>query len=200
MIPFLDEAAVRKALRWETLIPALEEALVDFSAGRVLQPVRMSMHIREHRAFFGLMPAVYRDVMGAKLVTVYPDNGARGLPTHLAVIQLFRADTGEPLAAMDGRLITEMRTAAVSAIATRLLARADARALAILGSGVQAHAHVEALRLVRRFDDLRVWSRTPEHARRFAGETGARALSAEEAVRGADVVVTVEFRRADPSR
>jgi len=191
MIPFLDEDAVRAALRWETLIPALEQALIDFSAGRVLQPVRTSMHIREHRAFFGLMPAVYRDILGAKLVTVYPDNGARGLATHLAVIQLFRADTGEPLAAMDGRLITEMRTAAVSALATRALAPPDAHVLAILGSGVQARAHLETLRLVRHFDEVRVWSRTPENARRFAEETGARATSAEDAVRGADVVATV---------
>src|SRR5579884_1987718 len=141
---WLDEDAVRAVLRWEELLPAMETALVDFSQGRVLQPVRTALQVPEHRAFFGLMPAVYGDTIGAKLVTVYPANGRRGLPTHMAVIQLFRLDTGEPLAAIDGRLITEMRTAAVSAVATRLLARADARALAILGSGVQAHAHVEA--------------------------------------------------------
>ncbi len=111
--------------------------------------------------------------------------------THHAMIQLFRSSTDEPVAMMDGRLITEMRTAAVSAIATDLLARPGAHVLAILGSGVQAHSHLEALRLVRPIDDVRVWSRTAEHAQRFAQETGSRALAAEAAVRGADIVVTV---------
>ena len=91
---------------------------------------------------------------------------------------------------MDGRLITEMRTAAVSAVATRAMAAEDARVLAILGSGVQARSHAEALRLVRDFEEIRVWSRTPEHAERFAAEVGARAMSAADAVREADVVVT----------
>jgi ornithine cyclodeaminase/alanine dehydrogenase-like protein (mu-crystallin family) len=99
-------------------------------------------------------------------------------------------DTGTPLAIMDGRLITEMRTAAVSAAATKLLAPKDAKILAILGSGVQAHSHVEALRLVRSFEKIRVWSHTREHAERFAKEIGAKAMSAEKVVRGADVIVT----------
>lgn len=188
---WIDEETVRRLLRWEDLLPAMERALADFSAGRVLQPVRTALHVKEHRAFFGLMPAVYGDIAGAKLVTVYPENGARGLPTHMAVIQLFRAATGEPLAAMDGRLITEMRTAVVSAVATRVLSAPDARVLAILGSGVQARAHLRALSMVRRFDEVRVWSRNADHARAFAEETGAAAMGAEDAVRGADVVVTV---------
>ncbi len=130
--------------------------------------------------------------MGAKLVTVYPSNQERGLPTHLATIQLFSSHTGQPLAVMDGRLITEMRTAAVSAIATNLLASRDARVLAILGSGVQARAHLEALREVRPFTEVRVWSRTAEHAQRFAAENGVTlAHSVEDAVKDADVVVTV---------
>src|SRR5262249_51246422 len=99
--------------------------------------------------------------------------------------------TGTPLAIMDGRLITEMRTAAVSAAATKLLASPGAKVLAVLGSGVQARSHVEALRLVRRFEEFRVWSPTKEHAEHFAKAIGASALSAEKAVRGADVVVTV---------
>ncbi len=114
-----------------------------------------------------------------------------GLHTHQASIQLFRAETGEPLAILGGRAITALRTAAVSALATRELAATDAHVLAILGSGVQARTHYDALRLVRRFDQVRVWSRTPEHAKRFADEIGAIATSAEEAVRGADVVATV---------
>jgi thiomorpholine-carboxylate dehydrogenase len=188
---FLGEDQVRSVLRMESLIPAMEQALIGFSSGRVVQPVRNSLPVPEHMAFLGVMPAVYGEVMGAKLVTVYPNNAALNLPSHQALIVLFRSATGEPLAIMDGRLITEMRSAAVTAAATKVLARPDARVLAILGSGVQARSHFEALRLVRRFEEVRVWSRTPENARRFAAETGARPMSAEQAVRGADVVVTV---------
>jgi thiomorpholine-carboxylate dehydrogenase len=108
----------------------------------------------------------------------------------MATIFLVNPETGVPLAIMDGRLITEMRTAAVSAAATKLLGSPDAKILAILGTGVQAHSHVEALRLVRQFEEVRVWSPTREHAERFAKEVGATAMSAEEAVRGADVIVT----------
>lgn len=175
----------------EDLILAMERALIDFSAGRVQQPVRSILEITQHRGFMGVMPAVYGDVMGAKLVSFYPENGARGLPTHLAMIVLSRAETGEPLAVMDGRLITEMRTAAVSAVATKLLAAPNARSLAILGSGVQARAHFQALSLVRKFDEVRVWSRDAGNAEKLAKEIGAKSMTAEAAVRDADVVVTV---------
>ena len=190
-VRFLDEAAVQRALHLDALLPSMERALIDFSAGRVLQPVRSIISIREHSGFMGLMPAVYGDIMGAKLVNFYPNNGARGLPTHLAIIALFRSETGEPLAIMDGRLITELRTAAVSAVATRLLSAPDARRLAILGSGVQARAHIRALSLVRKFDEIRIWSRNPQNAILLANEVGGVATSAEEAVRDADVIVTV---------
>jgi thiomorpholine-carboxylate dehydrogenase len=126
-----------------------------------------------------------------KLVTFYPGNADRGKHTHQAVIQLFRADTGEPLAIMDGRLITEMRTAAVSAVAVDLLAQPDAKVLGILGSGVQARSHVQALSRVRKFEQIRVWSRSESNARRFAEEVGAHVTTAEEAVSGADVVLTL---------
>jgi ornithine cyclodeaminase/alanine dehydrogenase-like protein (mu-crystallin family) len=104
---------------------------------------------------------------------------------------LFRADTGEPLVTMDGRLITEMRTAAVSAVAIDHLASAEAKVLAILGSGVQARSHIRALRGIRTFTDIRVWSRSQVHAQEFASEIGARVMSAEQAVSGADVVLTL---------
>ncbi len=189
-VPFLDESTVSAVLRLEDLIPAMQQALIDFSAGRVLQPVRSLVPLPQYSGFMGIMPAVYGDIMGTKLVNFYPENAALGLPTHLAIIAIFRSRTGEPLAIMDGRLITELRTAAVSAVATRLLASPAAKSLAILGSGVQARAHVRALALVRTFDEVRVWSRNPQAALAFAGEIGATATSAEEAVRGADVVVT----------
>ena len=190
MLRILDEAAVRAVLRMDELIEPVEQALIAFSAGRVEQPVRQI--VKSHDGFFGTMPAGGPDIgLGAKLVTFYPDNAAMGLHTHDALIALFRPETGEPLAVMDGRLITEMRTAAASAVATRALSKADAQVLAILGTGVQARAHVEALRLVRPFREIRIWGRTAENAERCAAEVGAVAVaSAEEAVAGADVVVT----------
>jgi len=190
MMAFLTEDHVRAVLRMEDLIPAMERALTEFSAGRVTQPPRQMLAIEPQGAHFGSMPAASSVGLGAKLVTLYPGNAARGLPTHAAVIVLFHPETGEPLAIMDGRLITEMRTAAVSAVATKAMAAEDAKVLAILGSGVQARSHVEALRLVRAFEEVRIWSRTPEHAAHLAAEVGARAMAAEEAVRDADVIVT----------
>jgi thiomorpholine-carboxylate dehydrogenase len=189
---FLNEERVRKHLRMADLIPAMGKALIDFSAGKVTQPVRsvIKVDVAAATGFLGLMPASTPDGLGLKAVTFYPSNAERGIPTHMATIFLVNPETGSPLAIMDGRLITEMRTAAVSAAATKLLAPPDAKILAILGSGVQAHSHVEALRLVRQFEEIRVWSHTSEHAERFASEIGAKVTSAEEAVRGADVVVT----------
>lgn len=190
MVMHLDEADVRAALRWDELTAAMEEALAAFSRGGVLQPVRNMLTIEEGKRYLGIMPAVTEAAMGAKLVSFYPVNAGTSIPTHMALILLFSTATGEPLAVMDGRLVTEMRTAAVSAAVTKRLAPPDSRVLAILGSGVQAKAHLEALRELYPFDDVRVWSRTPEHARRFAEEHGAKAMDAESAVRGADVVVT----------
>jgi len=189
---FLDEEQVRKHLRMADLIPAMEKALIDFSAGKVTQPVRsvIKVEVAAATGFLGLMPALTPDGLGLKAVTFYPSNTGRGIPTHMATIFLVDPETGTPVAIMDGRLITEMRTAAVSAAATKLLAPRDAKILAILGSGVQAHSHVEALRLVRDFEAIRVWSSTKEHAEQFAKEIGATATSAEEAVRDADVIVT----------
>jgi thiomorpholine-carboxylate dehydrogenase len=181
----LDEAVVRSLLRLDELIPAMATALTDLSRGKVVQPMRVMMPVGEHGGFLGLMPA-YGGALGAKLVTFYPNN--QGVPTHHALILLFRPETGEPLVTMDGRLITELRTAAVSAVATKLLARPEASVLAILGAGVQARSHLEAMRLVRAFREIRVWS--PRNARAFARQFGVHAAgSAAEAVRGADVVV-----------
>jgi len=186
---YLDEEQVRRHLRMEELIPAMEKALSDFSAGKVTQPVRSVIMVDPPGGFFGMMPAL-AEGLGIKLVTFYPPNAKLGIPTHMATIFLADPETGAPLAVMDGTLITEMRTAAVSAAATELLASPDAKILAILGSGVQARSHNEALRLVRRFEEIRVWSPTKAHAERFAEEIGAAAMSAEDAVRNADVVVT----------
>ncbi len=188
----LDEAAVRTFLEMRSLIPAVERALRALSAGEVAQPVRVMVPVAGHGGFLGSMPAYTEGQLGAKLVTFFPNN--KGVPTHHALVILFKPETGEPLAVMDGRLITEMRTAAVSAAATNALARRDSAVLGILGSGVQAHSHLEALRLMRSFREVRVWS--PRNARAFAERHGVRlARSAEEAVRGADVVLVATTSR-----
>jgi alanine dehydrogenase len=183
----LEESTVGRLLSMEEVIPAMERALADFSSGTVVQPVRTMIPVAEHQGFLGLMPAYTGSALGAKLVAFYPRNTS--VPTHHATILLFEPETGEPLVTMDGRLITEVRTAAVSAVATNHLARAAASVLTIIGSWVQARSHLEALRLVREFREVRVWS--PRRAAAFAEEHGVdAAASAEEAVRGADVVVT----------
>jgi ornithine cyclodeaminase/alanine dehydrogenase-like protein (mu-crystallin family) len=190
----LDEKTVREHLHMPDLIPAMKKALIDFSAGKVIQPVRSGIAVDPPGGFFFMMPA-RAEGLGLKIVTFYPSNAERGIPTHMATIFLVDPETGTPLAVMDGRLITEMRTAAVSAVATELLARRDASVLAILGSGVQAHSHWEALQLVRKFNEVRIWSPNPAHAERFAEEIGGKATTAENAVRDADVVVTATSSR-----
>jgi ornithine cyclodeaminase/alanine dehydrogenase-like protein (mu-crystallin family) len=193
----LNEDDVRAVLTYEELIPALRQAFMAYSAGLVQQPLRTVMRVTSDTGWFALMPAVYKGqmgggVMGAKLVTFFPGNAALAKHTHHAMIQLFRAETGEPLAVMNGRLITEMRTAATSAIAVDLLAAPEAKILAILGSGVQARSHLRAPAGVRDFSEVRVWSRTAENAKRFASETNAQqAATVEAAVSGADVVLTL---------
>src|SRR6266513_5287851 len=111
-------------------------ALIDFSAGKVVQPIRSGITVEPWGGFFFMMPA-FAEGLGVKVVTFYPSNAEQGIPTHMATIFLVDPGTGTPLASMDGRLITEMRTAAVSAVATRLLSSPDAHILAILGGGVQ---------------------------------------------------------------
>ena len=201
---FLDAAAVRRLLDLDRLIDVMEETLAVFSTGGARQPVRQAIPVTAHGGFFVVMPALLGsgigEAMGVKLVTFYPGNAERGIETHMALVALFDPATGEPLVVMDGTYLTEMRTAAVSAAATRRLARPDARVLAILGSGVQARSHLELLSRVRDFAEVRVWSRTAAHVEHFvetARRTGSAAppkvvacATAEGAVRGADVVVT----------
>ncbi len=187
---YLGEDKVRSLLRVDELIAAMRRVLAKFSSGKWQQPVRGVL--AQQGGFFGVMPAS-GESMGIKMVTFYPENV--GLPTHMAVIALFDPKTGEPLALMDGRYITEMRTAAVSAVATDALAPRDARVLTILGAGVQAKAHLEVLGHVRKFEEVRVWNHHPEKAKQFAREHHAKAMELEEAVRGADVVVTVTSAR-----
>jgi alanine dehydrogenase len=234
-IPFrlLTETDVKAVLSMDDLIQTMASALQRFSNGRVVQPVRPTIVIAPD-AFFGTMPAFVRGAepanatnfggaspmpgaaMGAKLVTVFGSNAARGLHTHLATIMLLDPETGALLALLDGRYITEARTAAVSAVSSRLLARKTAGSLAIIGSGVQAKSHLEALSRVHHLRQVAVWSPNKSHRDRFVEEansatgsdggqtpplaggglTGVRPQirpvdHAGEAVVGADVIVLV---------
>ena len=191
---YITEDEVRAALTYQALIPAIRQALVDYSAGLVDQPARMMLRAGNAEGYlngwFAVMPVVAGDVMAVKTVTFYPGNADAGLHTHMAVIELLRRSTGEPLAIMDGRLITEMRTAAVSAVVLATLSPPRVSSLGILGSGVQARSHIQAFRMVRGFKDIRIWSRNPMNAEVLAEQTGARAVAIEEAA-AADVVLTV---------
>lgn len=200
----LSEQDVRTVLSMDDLIAAMEEALAQFSVGRVTQPVRTVLTVGPQHAFFGVMPALTLDppALGAKLVTVFGGNAAAGLPTHLATIVLLDPATGELLAVMDGRYITEARTAAVSAASVKRLAREDAGVLAIVGSGVQARSHLEAIARVRPLSEVRVWSPSRERRERFVREMQAHvgapvraAASVDEAVGGADVIALVTASR-----
>ncbi len=187
---FISDADVAKHLTYEALIPAMERALADFSAGKVVQPVRSTLTIEEDKRYLMAMPAVAATGMGAKLLSLYPGNAGTAHATHIAVIALFDPATGEPLAFLDGGLITEMRTAAVSAAISNRATAGDRAVLTLLGCGVQAQSHLEALRQVFSFREVRVWSRSPDKARAFAAAHGIVAMGLEEAVRGADIVVT----------
>lgn len=185
----LSRSEVERLLDLDELIDALAAAMSDLSAGRASSPPRVAAQIPERAAFLGAMPARVpsSDALTSKLVSVFPQNTT--LPTHQAVIAAFDPETGEPTAFLDGTAITALRTAAGSALATRLLAREDATTLAILGTGVQARAHAQALPRVRAFTEVRVAGRDRAKAEAFAAEIGATAMSSfGEACDGADVV------------
>jgi ornithine cyclodeaminase/alanine dehydrogenase-like protein (mu-crystallin family) len=179
----LSRDEVERLLDVDVLLERLERAFVELSAGRASVPPRVAAF--SPAGMLGAMPGYVEGVLAAKLVALFPE----AEPSHQALIAVFDPETGTPRAVMDGTHITAVRTGASSAVATRALAREDARVLAILGAGVQGRSHLDAVRRVRGFEDVRIASRTFEHARALAEEHGATAVeSFEEAVRGADVV------------
>lgn len=187
-----DDADVRRLLDLDALLPAMRRALVDLSAGRVVQPLRTVMEVPAEQGLFFLKPALTGDALATKLITLIPGNPARGLPTLLATVVLMDPSTGRTLATMDGTWLTELRTAAVSAVAVDAIAPPGPKVVAMLGSGALARSHALALRAVRPVTELRIWSRDPANVARCAAEVGGVACaSAEAAVRGADVVCTV---------
>jgi alanine dehydrogenase len=199
----LSEKDVRVVLTTDDLIDTMSTALVQFSTGQVEQPLRTVVVIGG-KSFYGVMPAFmpHPAALGSKLVTVFASNAERGLPTHLATILLLDPETGELLAVMDGRYITEARTAAVSAVSAKHLARTDAHVLAVIGSGVQARSHIEALIRVRRFEQIRVWGPTSAKVLSLVEEMLPQvktklvaAASVRDAVRDADMVALVTAAR-----
>ncbi len=188
-LPILGEKQVARLLQWGPLIDAVEAALTEFSAGRVVQPVRQMVPVPGADAFLATMPAV-GSAMAVKIVTLFNSNAGTDIPTHQGVILVFDKANGSPLALLDGRLITEMRTAAGTAAAARKLAPKSVKVVTVMGNGVQAGAHVEALAQVRGWQELRVWARDEAKGRAFADRVGATFFAdAEKAVRDADIVV-----------
>ncbi|HTO97533.1 MAG TPA: ornithine cyclodeaminase family protein [Myxococcales bacterium] len=189
----LGRAEVAGLLDPDALIEAVGTALVDLSAGRASVPQRIASFTPA--GLLGAMVAWVpsHDLLAAKLVSVFPRNV--GLPTHQALIAVFDARSGTPLALLDGEEITAQRTAAASALATRLLARPEARTLAIVGTGVQARSHARYLPRVRAFRSLLVAGRDPAKARELADELGGKAVSIEEAVASAEVVCATTHAR-----
>jgi ornithine cyclodeaminase/alanine dehydrogenase-like protein (mu-crystallin family) len=185
-------------------IAVMRDALAALARGKALVPLRMVMRMPDGSGFLGVMPGHLsadgdqRGALGMKAVSVFPGNASRGIDTHQGAVLLFEADTGRLSALLDGATITAIRTAAVSGVATDLLARRDATELAILGAGVQARTHLEAIASIRPLRKVRVWSRNLDHARSLVAEQEGRynfgieaVATAQAAVRGADIVTTV---------
>jgi ornithine cyclodeaminase/alanine dehydrogenase-like protein (mu-crystallin family) len=189
---YLDDAAVRRLLRLDALLAAVRTALIDLSAGRVVQPLRTVMEVPPAQGMLFMKPALTRDALATKRITLMPGNAARGLPTLLATVVLMDPSTGRTLAVMDGTWLTALRTAAVSAIAVDVLSTPGPKVVAMLGSGALARTHALALRAVREISEVRVWSRNPENVARCSQDIrGIGMKSAEAAVLGADIVCTV---------
>lgn len=187
-LPFIGEAEIAKVLKWPPLIDTIERAMTSFSAGQVAQPVRQMVPVPGEDAIIAAMPAV-GEAMAVKVVTLYHSNAGTDVPTHQAVILIFNKSNGSPLAVLDGRLITEMRTAAGTAAAVRKLAVEHPQVVTIMGNGVQARAHAEALAAVRPWEELRLWARNEDRGRAVAEDIGAVfCADAEGAVRDADII------------
>lgn len=200
----LTERDVYDLLPMRDCIRIMAEALAALAEGRAYLPLRSVMRIPDGRGFLAMMPGfIWGDgrseaALGFKAVSVFPGNAERNVDTHQGTVALLDADTGELRAVMDGGAVTAIRTAAVSGVATDRLSRADAATAAILGAGVQARTHLEALASIRPLRGVRVWSRKPERAREFVALHRSRyrfpleaVPTAEAAVREADIVATV---------
>jgi ornithine cyclodeaminase len=203
-ITVLNQDEVRELLPMGECIEVMEAALASLARGEVLLPLRQITWLPDGRSALATMPAYagHLGAVGVKVITVFPGNEGTELDAHQGAVLLFEADRGRPLLLCDATEVTAIRTAAVSGVATKHLAREDAGDVAILGSGTQARSHLEAMLAVRDVRAARVWSRSEENARAFAErESEARGVrieavrTAEEAVRGADLVCTTTSAR-----
>ena len=179
-------------------IAVMETMFRDLAEGRILQPLRSLMWLPDHSGLLGMMPGYAKvpNIIGIKLITIFHANGPAGLPSHQGLVILFEATHGQPLLLLDAAELTAIRTAAASALATRLLAREDADTLAIIGAGEQAERHIESISLVRKINAIYLWGRNPDHALALKNRLAARypiriCNSAREAVEAADIICTV---------
>lgn len=197
-VKLISNTTIKDLLTYDDLIPAIEEGLKDFSNGDVKQPVRSVIPLQDNKGFFASMPAfnVCKNVLAIKCLCFHPDNSALNLPTHNSQILLYQPTNGLILAMMDGDVITEMRTAAASAVATKYLAKKDSEVLTVLGAGVQGKSHIFALCNQHKFKKILVWNRNPENGLKLCKLVEALAeevqfcSSVEDAVSQADIIVT----------
>ena len=195
----LNQQEVRRLLPMEACMDLMQQALASLGRGEGVNPLRTGMFLPDRKSLLGCMPGYLAEprALGIKVVAVMPANHGTELDTHQGLVALFDPERGVPMAIMDASEVTAIRTAAVSGMATRLLARSEAHDLAILGSGVQARTHLEAMLVARDLDRVRVYSPTIAHREAFAERESERhgvrvecCASAHEAVEGADLICT----------
>ena len=210
-VPMIDGDGVSAALSYADCIEVMENALRAFDRGDAVQPMRSVIQLPDDTGTLYTMPAFLAEPrsLAVKMISVFHGNDARGLPSHQGIVVAFDPDTGTPVLLIDAARLTAIRTASVSAVATRTLARADADVLAVLGTGVQARSHIEAIALVRTIREIRIWGRRPERARQLAtliADMGDAARdsaavhvvvcgSAADAIAGADIICTTTSAR-----
>lgn len=201
---FVNESGVHELLTMESCISLMHDALTSFAKGDVVMPLRSKLGLPDGSGLLGLMPGYLGEPesFGLKVVSVMPHNHGTGYDSHQGVVMLFGVKHGEPLAILDATAITEIRTAAASGAATDALAKPDAGDLAMLGSGTQARSHLSAMKAVRKLRRVRVWSRNPENAERFARDERERhgieievSPTASDAVQDADLICTTTASR-----
>src|ERR1043165_3667663 len=197
---YINKETVASLLPMEECIPVMEKTFRSLASGNCVQPLRPLMWLPDNRGLLGMMPGYADDIdiMGIKVISVFPKNKEFGYSSHQGIVVLFEAKNGRPLCMADADEITAIRTPAASAVATDLLARKDAETLAIIGSGLQAERHIEAMLLVRKIKKIIVWSRNEKHAKQLAEKISTKnkidiavTNSPEEAVRGIDIICTV---------
>lgn len=195
---YINKESIKALLPMHDCITVMETMFRDLAEGRILQPLRTLMWLPDRSGLLGMMPGYAQgpNIIGMKLITIFHANGPAGLPSHQGLVILFEATHGQPLLLLDAAELTAIRTAAASALATRLLAREDARTLAIIGTGEQAERHIESISLVRKIETIYLWGRNPDHANaleaRLANEYPIHlTTTAKAAAEAADIICTV---------